>query len=78
MKSQTEKIIEYMQKHGEITQRDAIWLGVYRLASRICELRHSFEHTSWEIHTEMREVTNSDGSKSRIAVYSMKERSDND
>jgi hypothetical protein len=63
--SQNTKIIDYLSRNGEITQRDALWLGIYRLASRINELRKA----GMDITTEMREVTNADGTTSRIAVY---------
>ena len=64
---QTDKILRYMEVMGEITQRDAYRMGIYRLASRINDLRKD----GVEIKTEMREVTNADGSKSRVAVYSL-------
>ncbi len=63
--TQNTKIIEYLSRNGEITQREALGLGIYRLASRINELRKA----GWNIDTEMREVTNADGTTSRIAVY---------
>jgi len=64
-KTQQERIIEYMELNGVITQRDAIWLGCYRLAAQIFELKRK----GYNIATEMREVRNKDGSKSRIAAY---------
>lgn len=63
--TQCEKIALVLDQIGEITQRDAIYMGIYRLASRINDMRRD----GMEITTEMREVTNSDGTKSRIAVY---------
>lgn len=63
--TQCEKIALVLEQTGEITQRDAIYMGIYRLASRINDMRRD----GMEITTEMREVTNKDGSKSRIAVY---------
>lgn len=65
--SQCEKIHNYMLRHGTITQRDALSLGCYRLASRICDLRKD----GIKIKSEMKEVKNADGSKSHIAVYSL-------
>lgn len=64
--TQNDKIIRHLNKYGKITQRDALGLGIYRLASRVNELRRA----GTAINTEMVEVTNADGSKSRIAVYS--------
>ena len=63
--TQCEKIALVLDQLGEITQRDAIYMGIYRLASRINDLRRD----GVDIRTEMVEVTNMDGSKSRIAVY---------
>lgn len=65
--SQCEKIHKYMLRHGTITQREALGLGCYRLASRICDLRKD----GIKIKAEMKEVKNADGSKSHIAVYSL-------
>ena len=64
--TQTDKIIHYLNRYGKITQRDALNLGIYRLASRISDMRHD----GIPIKSEPKEVVNSDGSKSRIAVYS--------
>lgn len=64
--TQIEKIERFMDKYGEITQRDALSLGVYRLASRIHEMR---KNTDCPIITEDRKVTNADGTESVIAVY---------
>lgn len=67
MKTQCEKILDYMKEHGEISQREAIYLGCYRLASRI----HDIKRSGIRIKTETREVENVDGTKSHIAVYSI-------
>ena len=68
--TQCERIIKWMQEHGEVTQRDAfLFLGCQRLASRI----HDLKRQGHQIKTETREVTNSDGSKTHIAVYSLQE-----
>lgn len=64
--TQTDKIILYLNRHGSITQRDALGLGIYRLASRINDIRRD----GIPIKTDFKEVTNVDGSKSRIGVYS--------
>jgi len=65
--TQCEKIYEYMLKHGTITQREAIFLGCYRLASRIFDLKK----LGFRINTEMKKVQNKDGSTSMIAEYSL-------
>jgi len=64
--TQEQKIIHYLNRYGTITQRDALNLGIYRLASRISDMRRD----GIPIKSEPKEVTNADGSKSRIAVYS--------
>ena len=64
-KGQKEKIIEFLDLHGSITQRDANRFGCMRLASRICELRQK----GIEIDTLDKVVTNADGSKSTVAEY---------
>lgn len=63
--TQCERVLKYIDQFGEITPRDAVNMGIYRLASRINDLRKD----GVEITTEMREVKNLDGSKTRIAVY---------
>ena len=63
--TQCEKIALVLDQVGEITQRDAIYMGIYRLASRINDMRRE----GMAIDTEMREDRNADGSKTRIAVY---------
>lgn len=48
-----------------ITQRDALKLGIYRLASRIADMKD----LGYQIVTEYIRVENADGSFSRIARY---------
>lgn len=64
-KTQHEKIIEYLRQHGELSQREAYFLGIGRLASRV----HDLKKQGYCIITETREVTNADGSKSHVAFY---------
>lgn len=65
--TQQDRIIDYMKMNPEITQRDAIWLGCYRLAAQIFDLKRK----GYTIATEIREVVNKDGTTSRIAAYSL-------
>lgn len=65
--TQCEKILEYMEFNVTITQREAIMLGIYRLASRI----HDLKDKGIRIKTEMIEVKNADGTKSHVARYSL-------
>ena len=63
--TQTERVKEFMEVHGSITQKDAFEvLGIYRLASRISELRKTHD-----IVSEMVEVRNRFGEKCRVASY---------
>lgn len=65
--TQCEKIKKFMEVNGTITQRDAIGLGCYRLASRIFDLKKS----GINIKTETKRVKNIDGTESYIAIYSL-------
>jgi len=67
--TQCERIIDYMNKYGKISQRDAFEMGINRLASRICEIKRA----GYPIKTERAKVKNRDQSTSIIAVYSMEE-----
>lgn len=62
---QTTRVLEMFERYGEITQRDANYEGIMRLAARINDLRKR----GVKIETTMRTVINRDGSKSAIAVY---------
>lgn len=64
--TQTEKIYEYIKTHGSITQREALDLGIMRLASRISDMKKA----DIKIKTEDVKVRNRDGSYSYIARYS--------
>lgn len=65
--NQKTKIIEFCKENGSITQRQALKLGIYRLASRIHDLRES----GYLIDREMITVKNRDGSTSRVAKYTI-------
>lgn len=67
--TQEDRIINYMKKYGKISQKDAIEMGIFRLASRICEIKKS----GVPIVTERVKVKNRDQSTSIIAVYSLEE-----
>ena len=64
--TQEERILAYIDWHGEITQRDAVRLGCYRLSARIHDLRQK----GIAIKSNTKTVRNADGSHSNIAVYS--------
>lgn len=63
--TQCTRILDYLEKHGRITQRDAYKMGIYRLSGRIFDLKKA-DHP---IITEMITVRNADGTASRVAEY---------
>ena len=69
-KTQCEKIVEYMQKYGSITQLQAyVDIGCVRLPSRI----HDLKRKGYVIHREMIKVKNRDNEYVPIARYSLAE-----
>ena len=65
---QTERILEYMEKHGGITQLEALNdCGVMRLASRISDLKKQ----KFPIESQMVTVQNRYGEKCRVKRYSL-------
>lgn len=71
--TQNERIIEYMNKFGSITQLDALKdLGVMRLASRISDLRKR----GYQITSTIQPVKNRFGETCYIKRYSMQEGGD--
>ena len=69
MDNQKTKILRYLKTHKGITQRKAIYLGVYRLSAVIFNLKRE----GYRITTEMVKVKNADGSYSMIANYHLKD-----
>lgn len=70
--TQIAKIDNYCRIAKSITQRDALHLGVYRLASRIADMKR----IGYWIATEYVRVGNADGTNSRIARYRIIKRPD--
>ena len=68
-RTQCKRVKAYIEQHGEISQRDAYKMGIYRLSGRIYDLKEQGER----IVTEMRTVENADGSKARVAFYKFAE-----
>lgn len=64
---QTERVLEYMEKHGGITQLEADELAVKRLASRICDIRKA----GFPIETERVTVKNRYGEKCSVSRYKL-------
>ncbi len=66
MKNQRQKILAYMKKHKSITRREAAFLGIMELSSRIIELR---ERDGVKINSEWVDVVSSSGEKIRVKKY---------
>lgn len=67
--TQREKVKQYMEEHGSITQREAINnLHCYRLGARIWDLVNK---DNIPVKREMLRVKNSDGTFTHIARYSL-------
>ena len=65
---QTDRVLAYMEKHGGITQLEALTeISVMRLASRISDLRK----LGYPIESEMVTVCNRYGEKCRVKRYSL-------
>ena len=68
--TQAERILDYIDQFGSITQLDALRdLGVFRLASRISDLKRQ----GHPITGKMEAVQNRYGEKCYIKRYSVKE-----
>ena len=66
--TQVNKIVSYCKaNNNQITQREALLLGIYRLASRILDMKHS----GYWIASEKIKVENADGTKSRVTRYTI-------
>lgn len=71
--TQAQRILGYMENHGSITQLEALKdLGVFRLASRISELRRK----GYKIESQMVKVDNRFGETCRVKRYFLKGDSD--
>lgn len=70
METQKQKVMNYMKNHGEISQRTAYMMGVYRLSAVVWSLIHE-DHIF--IKSERRKVQNRDGSFSYVGFYSLVE-----
>jgi hypothetical protein len=71
--TQCEKIVEYMNEHGSITQLDAYKLGCMRLPSRIHDLRKQ----GYAINVKTERVKKADGGYAPIARYSLQDDAEN-
>ena len=68
--TQTQRVLEYINNHGGITQIEALQdIGVLRLASRVSELRKN----GHKITCEWVNVLNRYGEKCRVKRYTLAE-----
>lgn len=66
--SQCNRLIEYLQKYGTITQKEATdRLGITRLSARVCELKKK----GYEFETERIKVRNRFGESCPVARYKL-------
>lgn len=65
MKTQCEKVLEYLEKHQSISQAEANKKSISRLASRICDLKRM----GYPITSEYKTGKNMDGETVRFKVY---------
>lgn len=63
--TQNQRLIAYLEEHGNITQLEALELGIFRLASRINDIKR-MGHT---VTGQMVEVSNRFGEKVRVKRY---------
>lgn len=67
-KTQAEKIVDYIDKHGSITSLEAYQdLGITQLGARIWELE---KRGGYQIKHERKTVVNRNGDKIKIVAYS--------
>lgn len=67
--TQVQKIVAYCRAHNnQITAKEAyIYLGIMRLASRVSDMNRM----GYWVKSELITVENADGSKSRVALYTI-------
>ena len=70
-RSQAEKVIEYINRCGSITQKDANMLGIFRLAARVYDINNNPDPRMRGLHiiAEMDEELNQDGEMVKFARY---------
>lgn len=74
--TQEQRVIKWLETHKTgLTQLQAYeYLGIMRLAARVCEIRQK----GYDIVSEMVEVTDRWGEKTRVAKYYLKEEVSNE
>lgn len=70
-RTQADKVIEFINRYGSITQKDANILGVFRLAARVYDINNSMDPKYRGIHiiAEKEKELNQDGEMTEFARY---------
>lgn len=70
-RTQADKVIEFINRYGSITQKDANILGVFRLAARVYDINNSMDPKYRGIHiiAEKDKEMNQDGEMTEFARY---------
>lgn len=70
-RTQADKVIEFINRYGSITQKDANILGVFRLAARVYDINNSMDPKYRGIHiiAEKDKELNKDGDMTEFARY---------
>lgn len=70
-RTQADKVIEFINRYGSITQKDANILGVFRLAARVYDINNSMDQKYRGIHiiAEKDKELNQDGDMTEFARY---------
>lgn len=70
-RTQADKVIEFINRYGSITQKDANILGVFRLAARVYDINNSMDPKYRGIHiiAEKDKELNQDGDMTEFARY---------
>jgi hypothetical protein len=71
-KTQREKIVDYIRKHGSITPMDAFPMGITKLATRVSEMRRD----GIEFRIVIEKNKDRDGKPCHYARYYLKEQED--
>lgn len=70
-RTKADKVIEFINRYGSITQKDANILGVFRLAARVYDINNSMDPKYRGIHiiAEKDKELNQDGEMTEFARY---------
>ena len=70
-RTQADKVIEFINRYGSITQKDANIMGVFRLAARVYDINNSMDPKYRGIHiiAEKDKELNQDGDMTEFARY---------